>query len=43
VLQTTAAAHTPDEQVSPLGHAVPQAPQLEESVDRTTHVPLQLV
>ena len=35
--------HFEDEQACPLGHFVPQAPQLLESDDRSTHALLQFV
>jgi hypothetical protein len=36
-------AHVPFEQMSPVGHAIPHAPQLPSSFFRLTQPPLQLV
>jgi len=33
--------HCPSEQIMPPVHTVPHAPQLRESLERTTHAPLQ--
>jgi hypothetical protein len=40
---TVDSEQTPDEQVSPIEHAVAQEPQLYLSLERSTHAPLQLV